>query len=71
MKNKLLLTAVSLAAAVIAVYLISEAIGGAFYDFCKSAVGWVLLGIGVASAMAYFAANEKTKQTEKKRGNLQ
>lgn len=65
MKNRLLITAVSLAAATLAVYLISTVTGGAFYDFCKSAVSWVLLGIGLACAAAYLDTTEQTEQIEK------
>ena len=65
MKNRLLIIALSMAAAVIAVYLVSEAIGGVFYDFCKSAVSWVLMGIGTASAAAYLSMTEQSKQSEK------
>jgi hypothetical protein len=37
------------------VYSISIFAGGAFRDFCESAVRWVLLGIGVACAAAYIS----------------
>lgn len=39
------------------IYFISLNVGGAFYDFCKAAVSWVLMGIGVACASAYVKIN--------------
>lgn len=35
------------------IYSTSILAGGAFYDFCAGAIQWVVLGIGVAFAMAY------------------
>ena len=62
MKKRLLITTAALAAAVFAVYQISIITGGAFHDFCKSAVSWVLLGTGTASAMAYSSTDEQTEK---------
>ena len=30
------------------VYLFSACVGGAFHDFCKGVILWILMGIGVA-----------------------
>ena len=58
-KNKrlILITAI-LVIAVLLVYAISTIVGGAFKDFCESALLWVLIGIGIASAMTYFSQQE-------------
>ena len=34
------------------IYVISSITGGAFYEFCTGAVQWVMMGIGVACAVA-------------------
>lgn len=44
--------------AVLLVYAISTIVGGAFKDFCESAIWWVLIAIGIASAMTYFSQLE-------------
>lgn len=62
MKNRLILTAADLVLGAAAVYQVSALTGGVFHDFCKSAVSWVLLGIGVAFAMAYFNITEQTEK---------
>ena len=55
-KNKqLILTTGILILVVAIVYFVSLCIGGAFHDFCENAVIWVLLGIGVASAVVYMS----------------
>lgn len=42
------------------IYFISTRVGGDFYDFCKAAITWVLLGIGVACFGTYSKSdNEK------------
>ncbi len=58
-KNKrlILITAI-LVIAVLLVYAFSTIVGGAFKDFCESALLWVLIGIGIASAMTYFSQQE-------------
>ena len=42
-------------------YLISSCVGGAFYDFCKAAIVWILMGIGVACATSYASKNESNE----------
>ena len=44
--------------AVLLVYAVSTVVGGAFKDFCESAIWWVLIAIGIASAMTYFSQLE-------------
>ena len=44
--------------AVLLVYAVSTIVGGAFKDFCESAIWWVLIAIGIASAMTYFSQLE-------------
>lgn len=51
--RQVILTTGILIFSVAVIYLISMSIGGAFYDFCKAALSWVLIGIGVACASAY------------------
>ena len=51
--RQVILTTGILVFIVAVIYLISMSIGGAFYDFCKAALSWVLIGIGVACASAY------------------
>jgi len=46
-----------IAFAAILIYFISSIVGGAFYDFCEAAIKWVLLGIGLASAVIAFSAS--------------
>jgi transcriptional regulator with XRE-family HTH domain len=44
--------------AVLLVYAVSTIVGGAFKDFCEGAISWVLIAIGIASAMTYFSQLE-------------
>ncbi len=44
--------------AVLLVYAVSTIVGGAFKDFCESAIWWVLIAIGIASATTYFSQLE-------------
>ena len=44
--------------AILLVYAVSTVVGGAFKDFCESAIWWVLIAIGIASAMTYFSQLE-------------
>ncbi len=39
----------------LATYACSIFIGGAFLDFCKAALPWILLGIGVACSTTYLS----------------
>ena len=40
------------------IYAASVFVGGAFYDFCASAIQWVVLGIGVAFAIVYMSQKD-------------
>jgi hypothetical protein len=51
--KRLILTTAIIFIVVAIIYSSSIFAGGAFYDFCASAIQWVVLGIGVAFAMAY------------------
>jgi transcriptional regulator with XRE-family HTH domain len=51
--KRLILTTAIIFIVVAIIYSSSIFVGGAFYDFCASAIQWVVLGIGVAFAMAY------------------
>jgi transcriptional regulator with XRE-family HTH domain len=51
--KRLILTTAIIFIVVAIIYSSSIFVGGAFYDFCASAIHWVVLGIGVAFAMAY------------------
>ncbi len=44
--------------AVLLVYAVSTIVGGAFKDFCEGAIWWVLIAIGIASAMTYYSQLE-------------
>ena len=56
-KRFILTTAMILIVAAI-IYSISIFAGGAFYAFCAGAIQWVVLGIGVAFAMAYISQKD-------------
>ena len=43
---------------VVVVYLLSVFIGGVFYDFCKNAIIWILMGLGVAFSVVYLKQKE-------------
>ena len=51
--KRVILTTAIISFAVVLIYFVSTLMGGAFNEFCESAIRWVLLGIGVAFAMAY------------------
>ena len=51
--TRLILTTAMIFLVVGIVYLVSIFVGGAFYEFCASAIQWVILGIGVAFVMTY------------------
>lgn len=57
-KRLILVTAI-LFVLVAVIYSISIFTGGAFYDFCSSAIRWIELGIGVAFAMVYMSQREQ------------
>lgn len=52
--EKLILATGIIVFVVMLIYTISNFIDGAFYDFCKGAITWVLLGIAIAFVIAYF-----------------
>lgn len=51
--KRLIITTAMISLVVGIVYSASTFAGGALYEFCASAIQWVVLGIGVAFAMAY------------------
>ena len=40
------------------VYSVSTFVGGAFYEFCASAIQWVVSGIGIAFAVTYMSQKD-------------
>ena len=56
--RRLILTTGILLLAVAVIYSLSIFVGGDFYDFCKGAISWVLMGISVACATAYISQKE-------------
>lgn len=53
-RNRRLLLCFGVFASIVAIiYFISVLVGGPFHEFCKGAVNWVLLGVGVACALSY------------------
>lgn len=57
--NKRIILSTAIIFIVVAIiYSTSIFMGGAFYDFCASAIQWVMLGIGVAFAMAYMSQKD-------------
>ena len=57
--NKRLISTIAiLVTVVLFIYAASMIVGGSFRDFCKAAIPWVLMGIGIAAAMAYFSQLE-------------
>ena len=57
--NKRLIVTTALILLVVGiVYSISSFVGGAFYEFCASAIQWVILGIGVAFAVTYMSQKD-------------
>ena len=49
--ERVIVTTAIIAFVVAIIYAISIFVGGAFYEFCASAIQWVVLGIGVACAL--------------------
>ena len=49
--KRVILTTAIITLVVGIIYSISIFVGGAFYEFCASAIQWVMLGIGTASAL--------------------
>jgi transcriptional regulator with XRE-family HTH domain len=56
--KRLILTTAIIVFAVVIIYAISNFVGGAFYDFCASAIWWLVLGIGIAFAMTYMSQKD-------------
>lgn len=56
--KRLILTTALMVLFVVVVYLLSIFIGGVFYDFCKNAIIWILMGLGVAFSSVYFKQKE-------------
>ena len=56
--KRLILTTALMVLFVVVVYLLSVFIGGVFYDFCKNAIIWILMGLGVAFSSVYFKQKE-------------
>ena len=57
--NKRLIVTMALILLVVGiVYSVSTFVGGAFYEFCASAIQWVILGIGVAFAVTYMSQKD-------------
>ena len=49
--KRVILTTAIITLVVGIIYSISIFVGGAFYEFCASAIQWVMLGIGTACAL--------------------
>ena len=56
--KRLILTTALMVLFVVVVYLLSVFIGGVFYDFCKNAIIWILMGLGVAFSSVYLKQKE-------------
>ncbi len=57
--KRLIQTTAILTTVVLLVYLISTVIGGGFRDFCRAALPWVLMAIGLASWAVYADQKEQ------------
>lgn len=56
--KRLILTTAILFIVVVIIYSTGIFVGDEFYDFCANAILWVVLGIGVAFAVAYMSQKE-------------
>ena len=56
--KRLILTTALMVLFVVVVYLLSIFMGGVFYDFCKNAIIWILMGLGVAFSSVYLKQKE-------------
>lgn len=63
--KRLILTTAILLFAVAIIYFISDFVGGAFYDFCEGAIRWVVLGLGIAFALAYMSQKDEVISEKK------
>lgn len=61
--KRVILTTAIITLVVGIIYSISIFVGGAFYEFCASAIQWVMLGIGTACALTLI--NIKNSNDEK------
>ena len=53
--------------AVLLVYAVSTVVGGAFKDLCEAALLWVLIGIGIATAMTYLSQTAPDGKLEQRK----
>ena len=60
--ERVILTTAIIALVVGIIYLISIFIGGVFYEFCASAIPWIVLGIGVACALTLNSIKNSGKE---------
>lgn len=60
--ERLILTTAIIAFVVAIIYLISTFVGDVFYEFCVSAIQWVVLGIGVACAMSLNSIKKSSEE---------
>ncbi len=56
--KRLILTTGIITLIVVIIYLFSTIVGGVYHDFCKAAIPWVLMGIGVACSITYLNQKE-------------
>lgn len=63
--KRLILATAILLFSVATIYSISTFLGGAFYDFCRAAIIWVVLGIDVAFAMTYMSQKDDAISAKK------
>ena len=56
--RRLILTTAIIFIAIAIIYSTSIWAGGTFYDFCASAIRWIVLWIGVAFAVVYLSQKE-------------
>ena len=62
--KRVILTTAIITLVVGIIYSISIFVGGAFYEFCASAIQWVMLGIGTACALTLInIKNSNVKQS--------
>lgn len=47
------------------IYLISDFVGGAFYNFFESTIRWVVLDIGIAFALTYMSPKDEVISEKK------
>lgn len=59
MKVETILISMILFFSVLTTYLLSTFIGGAFYEFCKNSVLWVLFGIVIVFVLMYRRIRDK------------